>query len=215
MNRSWKNNSNNAPGFVYFNVNNSYQNNSSDTSDFLSFGDSPSYGSPNFNRFSPNNYSSPKKYQNSPRQFNNKRNVYRYSSGHNNRSYNSNNSYNSSYNNNTRKRESGRHSRGNTDISGKKNMSMFFDHTSLKDPWAELEENLKESETLRCQKIVLWLTQKRRKRQLWTMKTVLQTRMSKKQNLKVNQVVVALMRKQHNTGLNLLCIKRAVAIFFK
>lgn len=95
MNRSWINNSQNSPGFVYFNNTNTPQNPDS-SSDFIPLGDSPQQ--PCFN---PENYSSPRQFRGTP--YNTNRRNWkqnRYSTGkYENRSFNSpNSSYNSSFN---------------------------------------------------------------------------------------------------------------------
>lgn len=99
MNNSWASNSQNSPGFLYFNVNTTPTENQGNTPDFIPFGDSPQQL--HSSHFTPQNYSSPHHYRGRP-YMRNKRNwsQNRYSTGkYENRSYgSSNNSYNSSFN---------------------------------------------------------------------------------------------------------------------
>ncbi|XP_018568042.1 GATA zinc finger domain-containing protein 14-like [Anoplophora glabripennis] len=141
MNNSWRNGSNNSSGFVYFNTNNSCQN--LNTSDFMAFNDP--YGSPKCNRFSPVHYSSPRNFYGRPPG----RNSFRYHNSRENNSFNSSNrSYNSTGFNNSGKKSGHQHGKNNNSFqnNGEKNLSKYYDHTCLKNPWAELELKLKKTQ---------------------------------------------------------------------
>ncbi|CAG9865404.1 unnamed protein product [Phyllotreta striolata] len=147
MNHSRNKNYSNSPGFVYFNTSSP-----KDTQDFIAFSDrsSSNYGyGPNYNRHS-SNHESPNFYG-SPRSGKfNQRNPHRYSSGYNRRSFHS--PHNSSWGDKRgRKYFNPRQSCNNAPMmsrDGTRDVSMFYDHTSVMDPWEHLEKELETSERL-------------------------------------------------------------------